>query len=318
MKVLITGSSGSIGSVIASDLIEKDIPVIGLDVNESSGNINSRYFKFYHCSITDKERLDAIFTLEQPTHVIHLACTFNRVRKRKLEHEIDVGGSGIILDICNRTRSVRQLIFSSSTTIYGAHKDNPEWLSESDPVRPGKYRYGLNKKLIEDLLSTAEVREDLHRVFCRICLVVGPTYNKPATVVSIMLKTGCLPSFVKNNRIQFIHTDDLTALIYLILKDESVSGVFNIAPDSYSSISDLVPGKRFIWIPKLMIVIVLGILWHLRLLNLAPSAFKASIHPIVLNPARIISRYNYKFKYSTAEAFEDVKLHNMIPAEAKF
>ena len=318
MKVLITGSSGSIGSVIASSLAEKEIPVIGLDLNESAAKTNSRFFKFHKCSITDKEKLNSIFTEEQPTHVMHLACTFNKIRDRHKEHEIDVGGSTNILDICDKTKSVKQLIFSSSTTIYGAHKDNPEWISETDPIRPGEYRYGLNKKIIEELFSTTPVREDLHRVFCRICLVTGPTYSKPATIISILLKINWLPKFVMDNRVQFIHTDDLTALMHLILSDENITGVFNVAPDNYSTIKDLVPEKKFIWIPLPVVTAALGLLWRLKFTNVSPGGIKASLYPIVLNPARIISRYNYKFRYSTAEAFEDVKLHNMIPAEAKF
>ncbi len=36
MKVLITGSSGSFGTVIVKSLIEKKIPVVGLDIRENS------------------------------------------------------------------------------------------------------------------------------------------------------------------------------------------------------------------------------------------------------------------------------------------
>jgi hypothetical protein len=53
-------------------------------------------------------------------------------------------------------------------------------------------------------------------------------------------------------------------------------------------------------------------------LNLEPAGVKASIYPILLDPAKIVSRFNYRFKFSSKEAFEDVKIHNMIPTGSRF
>jgi len=318
MKVLITGSSSSIGSAVASSLASKKIPVVGLDIRDLPGLAGNEYYTFHNCSITEKEKLGSIFMEERPTHVIHLASTFHKIRDRQLEYDIDVGGSANILDLCNRTPSVVQLVFSSSATIYGAHRDNPEWISETDPVRPGKYVYGLNKKHIEDMFLNSPVREDLNRVLCRICTVIGPTYNKPKTIVSMLLKIGWLPSFTRKNRVQFIHTDDVSELIYQIINDNEIKGVYNLAPDSCSPIDGLVPGKKFIWIPLGLVKTVISILWPLKLLNLEPAGVNASVYPIVIDPGKIKSRYNYTFRYSSSEAFEDVKKRNMIPADAKF
>lgn len=318
MKVLITGSSGSLGSMMVSSLVSKRIEVIGLDVKESLHNKPGDYFGFYNCSITDRDELEVIFGKEQPTHVIHLACTFNKVRDRKKEHFIDIGGSTNIIEISDKTLSVRQLIFSSSTAAYGANKDNPEWLKETDPLRPGKYRYGVNKKLIEEVYATTPVRDDLKLIFCRICTVIGPTYNKPASIVSILLKLPWLPQFVRENKVQFLHTDDFVALIGLILSDDKIKGIYNVAPDSYAVARDLVPGKKFIKLPVSIVTLALAVLWYLKILNLEPAGVKASIYPILLDPSKIISRFNYKFRFSSMMAFEDIKIHNMIPTAAKF
>ena len=312
MKVLITGSSGSLGGMIASNLIAKKIPVIGVDIKESAENRFGEYFSFYNCSITDKGGLEAIFKKEEPTHVIHLACTFNKVRNRQKEHYIDIGGSTNILEVSDKTTSVKQFIYSSSAAAYGAHSDNPEWINETNPLRPGKYRYGVNKKLIEDVYSQIPVREDLRLVFCRICTVIRPSFNRPASVVSILLKLPWLPKFIRGNKVQFLHEEDFVSLINLIISDDQIKGIYNIAPDSYAVAKDLVPGKKFIRIPVFVITIGLGILWYLKILNLEPAAIKVSIYPILLDPAKIISRFNYKFKFSSTEAFEDVKIHSII------
>jgi nucleoside-diphosphate-sugar epimerase len=318
MKVLITGSSGSLGSTIAASLVARKIPVIGIDIKESPENGTDGFLTFYKCSITDFDGLKDVFSKEEPSHVIHLACTFNKVRNRLKEQEIDIGGSKNVIEISNKTKSVRQLIYSSSAAAYGGNRDNPGWIKESHPLRPGKYRYGINKRLIEALYTETPVRDDLHIVLARICTVIGPSYNKPASVVSILLKLPWLPEFVRENKVQFLHTEDFVSLINLMISDDQIKGVFNIAPDSYSEVKDLIPGKKFIKIPVSAMIGALSLLWHLKILNLEPAAINASIYPILLDPGKIISRYNYRFKFSAAEAFEDVKMHNMIPSGAKF
>ena len=112
--------------------------------------------------MADRDRLASIFKEEKPTHVIHLASTFNKVRNREREYSVDIGGSKNILEISDATYSVRQLIYSSSAVAYGGHRTNPEWIPESFPLLPGKYRYGLNKSIVEEMLASIPVRKDLH------------------------------------------------------------------------------------------------------------------------------------------------------------
>ena len=99
MKVLITGAAGNLGKIITQHLISNNIPVVGIDKFEHLVVSFEPPFKYYKCSITEKHKLEAIFKKEQPTNVIHLACTFNRVRNRKNEMDIDVGGSKNVLKI---------------------------------------------------------------------------------------------------------------------------------------------------------------------------------------------------------------------------
>lgn len=313
MRVLITGSSGNLGSVFTSFLIGKKIKVIGLDIKEGTGDFSEQFFRFYNCSITDKERIESIFRDEQPTHVLHFACSFNKVRSRIKEHDIDVNGSLNVLNSANRTRSVRQLIYSSSASAYGGNPDNHLWLSEEDPLRPGIYRYGVNKTTIEKLFSQTELREDLKLVMVRICIIVGPSFNKENNIVSIIDETPLLPRFCRKNKIQFIHEEDLSALLYLLMTDESASGIFNLTNETFSEVSELRNGKKYVPVPVGFVKGILWILWNLRLLNLEPAGINQSIYPIVLDSSKLTSRYKYKFKYNTTEAFEEaVKNHRII------
>jgi len=318
MKVLITGSSGSLGRMMVNYLIARKIHVTGIDIRESPERFPEEYFRFYNCSVTEKEKLIEVFSEENPTNVIHFAAAFNKIRDRRLEYEIDIGGSTNVLKASDNTPSVKQLIFSSSAAAYGGNRDNKVWLRETEPLRPGKYTYGIDKKIIERIYSETPLRSDLHIALLRICTVVGPSYDKPRSVVSILIRFPYLPEFCKDNRIQFLHSDDMTSLFGLIMEDKDINGIFNLAPDSYAIIRELVPGKKFLKVPLLLITGLVWILWNLKILNLQPAATKNAVYPIIIDPAEITSRYSYVFNYSSKEAFDSTVTNNKIPADAGF
>lgn len=312
MKVLITGSSGYLGRILSADLIKWRIPVTGIDTKEPTDTNNGDYFNFHRCSITDKGTLIEIFRKEQPTHVIHLACSFNKIRNRKREYDVDIGGSINVLEAANSVPSVRQFIYSSSASTYGGCKDNPEWLFENSPLRPGKYRYGINKMLAEESLAGTPVRRDLRIVCLRICNVTGPSFTRDKSVIMILTQIPFLPGYAMKNKIQMLHEEDLSSLIKLILDDNQIEGIFNLAPNSFSVISDLVPDKRRIEIPIPVVTSVLWILWTFKIADISPDSAIYCINPVILNPEKLISRYGYMFKYSSSEAFNDAVKRNSL------
>jgi nucleoside-diphosphate-sugar epimerase len=308
MKVLITGSSGYFGSILGNFLVSQKIPVVGIDIRQNPDRIPAEYYSFHNCNITDKKNLNRIFNEEQPTHVVHFACTFNKLRNKKKEHFIDVGGSENILDAANITPSVRQVIFSSSAAVYGGYPDNPEWIKEIHESRPGKYSYGCNKKVIEQIYLTGSKREDLKVIVTRICTLTGPSYSSERVLLRLISKFPYLPEFYRSNRLQLLHEQDFVLLMTEILKDQEVSGIYNMASDTYSYVYDLVPGKKFFKLPKNVLKYVLWMLWNLKILNLSPASINTSIYPVILDPSKLKDRYNYKFRYSTSSAFSEI--HN--------
>lgn len=317
MKVLITGSSGTLGRMLIDYLISRGIYVVGIDIKENPGHFPPERYRFHLCSVTDREKLISILAEEKPTNVIHLACSFNRVRNRKRENEIDICGAENILEASEKTASVRQLIFSSSSMAYGAHIDNRLWITESDTLRPGKSRYAINKRKVEEHYCSAGVRDDLRIVLLRICTVIGPSFDKPKSVASLLIRFPWLPSSCRQNKLQFIHSDDLVSLVELIVQDREIEGVFNLAPDSYAVVEDIVPAKKFMPVPISLIKFMLWLLWNAKILYFQPAAVKNAIYPVVVDPGKIILRYNYRFRYSSAEAFTDTLINNRIPARAR-
>jgi hypothetical protein len=114
------------------------------------------------------------------------------------------------------------------------------------------------------------------------------------------------------NKIQMLHEEDLSSLIKMILDDDQIEGTFNLAPDSFSVISNLVPDKRRIEVPIPVVTSVLWILWTLKITDISPDSVIYCINPVILNPDKLISRYAYKFKYSSTEAFNDAVKRNSL------
>lgn len=313
MKILITGSSGYLGNIITKYLLEKGHYVVGLDINPGKESNQSPNYRFFPCCITDYHTLLTIVKEEQPTHILHLACTFNKVRNRTKELKVDCGGTRNLMEVSNKVNSVKQFIYFSSTAAYGANKENAEWISENQPLRPGRYRYGLNKKLAENVIFNHGIREDLNLVCLRVSSVVGPLFTKRKSAVSTIINWPFLLSRWANIRLQFLHEQDFIDLLDKVIHDRFIKGVYNLAPNSFVTVMELEPDKRYIPVPMRLLILVAHVLWFLRVINLPPASLKQSMYSIVLDPSKIISKYGYSFKYTSKQAFlETAKNYKLV------
>ncbi len=307
MKILITGSLGYIGSMLSGFFSEKGIAVVGVDIKDS-GNSELNNYKFYKCSILDEKKLRYIFKREKPTHVIHLAYILKPMHNGKMEDEVDLTGSRNILRISNKTPSVKKLILFSSVSAYGARKENRLWIKEEQILAPGKYRYALNKKKTENYFNNFSKRNDLKIVILRVCIVVTPSCTKKNGAVMTIIKSPFLIKKIKNFRFQLLHENDMNALMDRIVEDETMEGTFNVAPDSYISVAELFPEKRYLPIPILFLKFIIAILWSLRISKINVAGLEYCINEIIVDPSKLIKKYGYKFQYTTLEGFEDTVL----------
>jgi UDP-glucose 4-epimerase len=306
VRVLITGSSGYVGGVLARHFTAAGAEVIGLDLAPDADWTRHPRFRFRRCDVTRREALADAFAEARPTHVIHLAFLMNPIHDARREHEIDVEGSVNVLEECDRRASVRQLVLLSSTSAYGAWPGRPPWIPEDAPLRPRDYRYGQHKKEVEARYAGHPRRPSLRLVILRMCTAVGGTYHKAGGVVALLANAPLLPRFEgRHCELQFIHEDDLTALFDRIVHDDEVEGTFNLAPDSFATTRELVPGRRFVPVPLRLARGVARVLWNLHLADVMPSAMDLSTWGIVADPARLVRRYGYAFKFGTLEAFRE-------------
>lgn len=307
-RIFITGSSGYVGNFLALYFAKQAIEVIGFDIRSLETQKHIPHFTFFQGDIRDGKSLTKLIAEQRPSHIIHLAYFMEPQHDKKLEYEVDVLGSQNILNAANIAPSVKQFILFSSTSIYGAHPDNPEWLTETAPLKPHDYTYAIYKKEIEGYYQQFSKRSDLKLVILRMTTAVGPSYYKSGGVVSSFTKA---PFALRVNgidtRVQFIHEDDVKEFVKNIINDAAIQGTFNLCPDSYTTILVLANGqnKRTITIPLFLLKTIFWFLWNLRVAALTPAIARLMTYSIVADPAKLQNRYHYQFRYSARNAFED-------------
>lgn len=160
MKILVTGGAGYIGSHTCVELLEAGYDVVVVDnlynASEKSlervKEITGKELTFYQADILDEEALDKIFDKEKVDGVIHFAglkAVGESVAKPLEYYKNNITGTLILCDVMRR-HNVKNIIFSSSATVYGDPAFIPitEECPKGSPTNP----YGWTKSMIEQIL----------------------------------------------------------------------------------------------------------------------------------------------------------------------
>jgi UDP-glucose 4-epimerase len=159
--VLVTGGAGFIGSHTCVELLDHGYEVIVVDdYSNSTPQVLSRVERIagrfagavYELDIRDRRALSAVFDRHSVDAVVHFAAhkaVGESTRMPVRYYDTNVGGTTSLLSAM-RAHHVRQLVFSSSCSIYGAAGGGP--LDESTPARPTN-PYAGTKWLCEQILG---------------------------------------------------------------------------------------------------------------------------------------------------------------------
>lgn len=163
MSILVTGGAGFIGSHTVVELLENDQDVIVVDNLSNSKkeslrrveDITGRSLTFYQTDLLDKKELDTIFSNHNVSSVIHFAgykAVGESVDKPLMYYHNNITGTIYLTEVMEK-HGVTNLVFSSSSTVYGDPEEVP--VKEDFPVSATN-PYGRTKLFIEEILK------DLH------------------------------------------------------------------------------------------------------------------------------------------------------------
>lgn len=152
-KILVTGGAGYIGSFMSRELQNKGFEVVILD-NLSQGHLESvKGFRLEKIDlVTEKEKLDALFSAEKFDGVVHMASFIQMGESYKdpaKYYKNNVLGFINLLDSM-KASGVSNIILSSSAGVYG----NPVRVPiEEDDAKNPLNPYGETKYILERMLE---------------------------------------------------------------------------------------------------------------------------------------------------------------------
>ena len=161
MKILVTGGTGYIGSHTCVELQQSGYDVVVIDnlVNSSEeslkrvAKITGKEVPFYKVDIRDREGLQKVFAAEKPDAVIHFAglkAVGESVAKPWEYYDNNITGTLTLVDVM-RQNNVKNIIFSSSATVYGDPAIIP--ITEECPKGQCTNPYGWTKSMLEQILT---------------------------------------------------------------------------------------------------------------------------------------------------------------------
>lgn len=224
MKVLVTGGAGYIGSHTCVELLNAGYEVVVIDnlCNSKKESIKrvkeitGKDLKFYKADLLDKEEVENVFSKEKIDAVIHFAglkAVGESVEKPLEYYHNNLTGTFILCEVM-RKHNVKNMVFSSSATVYGNPKTVP--IKEDFPLSVTN-PYGRTKLILENVLK------DIQKADPQWNIILLRYFNPIGAHKSG--KIGEDPNGIPNNLVPYVTQVAIGKLDYL--------GVFGDDYDTY-------------------------------------------------------------------------------------
>ena len=203
MSVLVTGGAGYIGSHTLISLLENGYEAVVIDnlCNSSQESlsrvekITGKSVKFYRGDIRDAALLDKIFaenSIESVVHFAGLKAVGESVSIPLNYYDNNIGGTLVLLEAMKRA-NVRNLVFSSSATVYGKPASVP--IREDFPLSCTN-PYGRTKLFIEEILRDLYISDNSWNI--ALLRYFNPVGSHPSGLI------GEDPQGIPNNLMPYV------------------------------------------------------------------------------------------------------------------
>jgi nucleoside-diphosphate-sugar epimerase len=340
-SVVVTGISGNLGLRLLPQLA--NYKVIGVDLKPPKTSLPLR---FESMDLGDEESCRQLFVLlreTRPAAVIHLAFVIDAVRTGVLDLDrmwhINVPGTARVMEAiteANREEAiVQKFIFPSSVSAYGP--DLPEAVTEDFPLGAHTLPYAIHKmesdKVVQQrapALRGCSVYMLRPHIFAGASVenyLIGAfrgTPNGRGARAARMREHGrrlpCMLPYGKRyleNRIQFVHVDDMARLIaYIVKRTEPESQrltVLNVAgrgePLTFERCIEMARAKLLRVPGTWTFHKVLKFLWRAGISAIPPEALPYMTGEYIMNTDRLRkflgTNYEDVIRYTVADAYAD-------------
>jgi UDP-glucose 4-epimerase len=306
MRYLITGGSGYIGTRLVEMLSRREDTerIVICDVVPPKGAYLPKT-DFEHVDVRDRGAVHSALTRANPDVLVHLAFILNPSHDEGLMYEVDVNGTHNVLEAAADV-DIRQVLVTTSGVAYGAFPDNPQPLTEDDPVRGvARFSYARDKTESDRIVQLWALQHpDTITTIVRPCIVFGPNVDNYLvrlwTKQPFAVDVGNL-----DGHIQFVHEEDVVEAVSGLLLGRH-AGQFNLAPDGLmtlrecAEVLDTPVRKMPLWAYRALATL----LWRLRLSEAPPGQIEFALYPWILSNEKIKATLGWTPKHTSRETFE--------------
>jgi UDP-glucose 4-epimerase len=304
--VAITGASSFIGRNLIG-LLEEDERVrriVSIDV--TAPKTAGRKTRIYQVDLTQSTAEDGvaeILAAEQADTLVHLAFLSSPTPAVAWAHELESVGTMHLLNAARRN-DVGKVILRSHTALYGAHPTNPNYLTESHPLRARATEPFFADKIEAeaDVRSYGESGRTV--TILRTAPILGPTVQN---YVTRFLSRRLVPTILGfDPLLQCLHEADAVAAFKLAI-DRDVPGVFNIVGDGVLPLSTVVKlaGRVAVPLPRSIANALVAALWLAQTVE-APAALLDYLQYLCVGDGEHAKqKLGFAPVYSTREAILD-------------
>ena len=339
--VVVTGVSGNLGSRLLPLL--GSFSVIGVDVSPPR---TSAELQFESIDLGQESSTRTLFELlrdTRPFAVVHLAFVIDPVRTGVLDvdrmWQINVAGTARVMEAVtevNRSSDdgIKQFIFPSSVSAYGP--DLPAPATEDSALEAHTLPYAVHKKESDEVVqqrctalrgcSVYILRPHIFAGASVENYLMGAfrgTPNGKSERAKKMREQGTrLPCMLPrgqqylDNKIQFIHVDDMARLLRHILQREPEAQrltVLNVAgrgePLTFAKCIEMAHAKLLRVPGKWMMRQILSLLWKNQISAIPPQAVPYMTGEYIMNTERLRRflgpEYEHVIRYTITDAFAD-------------
>jgi len=248
----VTGLKTFVGRGIVERLLDRSPTprVVGFDLRRPT-RLDERA-AFCPIDLTDPtagSRLAEALRREGVEVLVHAAFRTDPTPDLELDHELETIGSLHVMNAC-AAAGVERLVFASSTMLYGPWRDNPNFLTETHPLRGHPDAHSVKNRVeAERLLSEWAARHPTTEVtVLRNCWVLG---EHASDRVTRYLSLPVVPKLLGYDPLmQFVHESDCLDA-YERATVEPHPGAFNVVGRGVLPLSSLLrlAGKRILSLP---------------------------------------------------------------------
>ena len=259
MRVLVTGVAGFIGAAVARALLDRGDTVVGID------SLNAYYslalkksrlmaltamsqFDFFQQDLSDVEPSLRLIDKLQPDIIIHLAAQAGVRASAEVPFDYvksNLIGHMTILEAARHLPHLKQLVYASSSSVYGNRSDGA--FRETDRVDAPTSLYAATKRADELMSQVYSQSYDIAATGLRFFTVYGPAGRPDMAywIFAEQILAGAPITIYENGTLQrdFTYIDDIVSGVLAVTDKPPQAGqhrLYNIGNNKPETVQSLV------------------------------------------------------------------------------